>query len=397
MRRPARSKHPHADADVNPDFYHLSMIAPLPNGGANGPAPAPAPSGMHTSMGRMMPGAATLGPNNNAFISASPQGMNPTAAFSFAGAPDTMGLPGKSRDVSSATAVGGGAGLIAPQSATEILQHHIQSQLKQEFKQGSDGPVARGTEGLNGGYSETEGDVKSSTGVGGADASNDFDTLRMTIKERTDLVRQLKEVMGDGGAGGAGAPGAMRTNGIGDPGGGPDASIASKATQLSGAGGGPGQQRDAAGGQVGLPQVSNASSAGSLSSHQMQHLLRQQAAAGGLTGFPGMGTFASLNPAMWGAQTSQTQYEQLMCAQSQTQYEQLMCAQNIGGAAGLPGMNPSLAGAPSGAAANIGNMGRMASALQNHSFMAQIQKQQASQQQYQHDVGNATTPKAEEL
>ena len=366
MRRPARSKHPHADADVNPDFYHLSMIAPLPNGGANGPAPAPAPSGMHTSMGRMMPGAATLGPNNNAFISASPQGMNPTAAFSFAGAPDTMGLPGKSRDVSSATAVGGGAGLIAPQSATEILQHHIQSQLKQEFKQGSDGPVARGTEGINGGYSETEGDVKSSTSVGGADASNDFDTLRIRIKERIDLVRHINEVMGDGGARGAGAPGAARANGIGDTGGGLDANIASKTTKLSGAAGGSGQQgqqQDSIGGQVSMPHVSNASSAGSLYSHQIQHMLRQQVAAGGLAGFPGMGTFASLNPAMLGDQTSKTQYEQLMWAQIQTQYDQLMCAHNLGAVTGLPGTNVLLTRVPPGAAANIGNMGRMASAL----------------------------------
>ena len=146
-----------------------------------------------------------------------------------------------------------------------------------------------------------------------------------------------------------------------------------------------------------MPHVSNASSAGSLSSHQMQHMIHQQVAADGLAGFPGMGTFVSLNPSMLGDQTSQTQYEQLMCAQSQTQYDQLMCAQNLGAAAGLPGTNVLLTGVPPGAAANIGNMGRMASTLQNHSFMAQIQKQQASQQKYQYDLQNAMTPKAEEL
>ena len=387
MRRPARSRHPHTDAAVNPDFYHLSAIAPLPNGGANGPAPTPIPPGKHASMGRMMPGVAKIGPNS-AFVGAPPQGMNSAAAFSFAGVSGTMGLPGMSRTIPGASAVGGGAGLTAPQSATEILQHHIQGQFKQELKQGSDGSVARGTERLNDGYPENEGNAKTSTGVGGADVGNDFDALRMRMKERTDLVRQLKEVMGDGGAGGAGVPGAARANSIADPGGTSGANDASEATKLSGAGGGPGQQEqqhDAAGGKVGLPQVSNASAAGSFSSHQMQHLLRQQAALGGLAGFPGIGTFASLNPATLDSQMSQAQYEQLLYAQ------------NFGAAAGLPGMNPSLAGAPPSAAVNIGNMGLTASALQNHSFMAQMQKQQASQQQYQYDIGNATMPKAENL
>lgn len=134
MRRPARAKIGANDADANPDFYRLSLVAPLPNdNGANNP-------GLAASL------------------------PTPSAA--------TAAISGKVEGGS----VGGGS------DAKPSLSQNLQGALQQQ-NIGNYGQLS----GLNSMNSGTKGDI---TGLSSTSStSNELDALR---KRREELVRQLK-------------------------------------------------------------------------------------------------------------------------------------------------------------------------------------------------------------
>ena len=186
MRRPAKSKSSGNDVETNPDFYQMSMVAPLPNNTEN------------ATLNTVQPQDLLAGITNSGNA-----GSNP---------PSYTGLQSALNLQNSAIAPGFNMGLIGatPQltnidpsslsSATELLQQHIQNQLQQQNSVYSTANTNQQTpnnaqnvqmNGMgNANYEASSGDSITSNG-----ASDNLEVIKQRMKERSELVRQLKEVM----------------------------------------------------------------------------------------------------------------------------------------------------------------------------------------------------------
>lgn len=222
MRRPARSKQGNVDSDANPDFYRLSMVAPLPpgpGGSSSDPSPKntavpPAPSMMSNIIASGNPATAVTAPMGAMGGILSMAGAGPGGAFGFVPpfglhAPGTAGLPGFAPGLTGApSTVGFNQSSL---SATNILQQNINGQLQQnklEKQQPSAAPKPPPTSN----DSDVSNVVKNEDTKHTNDASdagspgvpeNSTESVRLKIRERSELVRQLKEAAdGVNGAGG---------------------------------------------------------------------------------------------------------------------------------------------------------------------------------------------------
>mmetsp|Transcript_41559 Transcript_41559/g.60818 ORF Transcript_41559/g.60818 Transcript_41559/m.60818 type:complete len:652 (+) Transcript_41559:255-2210(+) len=316
MRRPNRAKQGAGDSDLNPDFYRISMVAPLPDNDDTETSALPGP-----------PSPATNAASAAIAVSAIANAANVPNDAHTAGS-----LP-----VSPPASTPGAAPAPSGLTATEILQQHMQGKLQnpaasQSGKESSPSPKP-GTAG-----GEDAGSVPSAVG------ENNLEAFRQRIKERSELVRQLKEVMD--GAGSTGAAGAT-------------AASQQQFQQL----------------QAGLPTQEPTVSATAVP-QVMQSLggIRPGGPTAAGPPFPGMGMLNQFgqfqNPL-----AGQAQYEQLFLNQ---QHQNLFAAAAAGhgGAVAMPQAPPS---AP-GTAPNLGNFGLMA--MQNEALFAQMQAvQQQSQLQ----------------
>ena len=186
MRRPAKSKSSGNDVETNPDFYRMSMVAPLPNKNEN------------VTLNTVQPQDLLANITNS--------GNTGSAPTSYAGLQNALNLqnsaiaPGFNMSLMGASPQIANIDPSSLSSATELLQQHIQKQLQQQGSVFSTATTNQQTTNnaqnvqMNGmantNYEASSGDSITSNG-----ASDNLEVIKQRMKERSELVRQLKEVM----------------------------------------------------------------------------------------------------------------------------------------------------------------------------------------------------------